>query len=394
MSSARGAGRTNNFDTLRLIFAVLVIFSHSYPLGRGSNDTEPLSVLTHGEMTFGSLSVWAFFIISGFLITQSWMRSPSPGKFLRRRVGRIYPGFIVAALFGALVIVPLAADPHTYVPVSLANFLWQTLRLQIFSFSPVFVHNASPNILNGSLWSVAFEFWCYLGVLLLGVTGMLRRRWLVVLIFAAVIGWHLYLAITGWVPGGKILGQIFGFPLFWAIVLPFFLAGAIFHLFGGPVLLRRPLFAVAAVLLIASNFIPHAYVVTLPTCGAYLLLGLAYLPLLHPLNLGRFGDFSYGTYLYAFPIEQLIVMHGGGSMTPAKLFFLAAPIALAAGALSWFLVERRFLSRGSVLKHEGLQAESAPSSRKTMNSGEPETVSSVVPASLPARKESYAETRI
>ena len=61
---------SNNFDSLRLIFAVMVIFSHSFPLTRGSNDTEPLSRLTFGQVNFGNVSVWSFFVISGFLITQ------------------------------------------------------------------------------------------------------------------------------------------------------------------------------------------------------------------------------------------------------------------------------------------------------------------------------------
>ncbi len=340
----------NSFDTLRLIFAVLVIFSHSFDLGRGSDKREPLYVLTHGQITFGNVSVWAFFVISGFLIAQSWTRSPKPLKFMKRRVARIYPGFIVAALLTALIVVPIAADPATRRPIAMGNFLLQTLRLQVFDTSPVFVHNAWPNALNGSLWSVPFEFWCYIGILVLGVTGLLLRRWLVVTLFAAVIAWHLYLSITGWMPGGKILGVIFGFPLFWAIVLPFFLAGSLFHLFGGTVLLRKPLLLAALALLIVSNFIPHALIVTLPVCGAYLLLGLAYLPLLRPLNLARFGDFSYGTYLYAFPIQQLIVKFAGGTMAPMKLFLLAAPLSVGIGALSWFVVERRFLTGSLSLK--------------------------------------------
>jgi peptidoglycan/LPS O-acetylase OafA/YrhL len=307
-------------------------------------------VLTHGQITFGNVSVWAFFVISGFLIAQSWTRSPNPLKFLKRRVARIYPGFIVAALLTALVVVPLAADPATRQPISIWNFVLQTLRLQVFNVSPVFVHNANPNALNGSLWSVPFEFWCYIGILLLGVTGILRRRWPVVAIFAAVIAWHVYLSTTGWIPGGKILGVVFGFPLFWAIVLPFFLAGSLFHLFGGTALFRKPLMITAFVILVASNFVPNGLIVTLPICGAYLLLGLAYLPLLRPLNLGRFGDFSYGTYLYAFPIQQLIVKFGGGGMAPLKLFLFAAPLSVGVGALSWFLVERHFLAHDSILK--------------------------------------------
>ena len=107
MSTTNNGSRhaDNSFDTLRLFFAVLVIFSHSFALGRGSDDTEPLFVLTHGQITSGNVSVWAFFVISGFLIAQSWTRSPNPLKFLKRRIARIYPGFIVAALLSALIAV-------------------------------------------------------------------------------------------------------------------------------------------------------------------------------------------------------------------------------------------------------------------------------------------------
>jgi len=354
----------NSFDTLRLFFAVLVILSHSYAIGRGSNDTEPLSVLTHTQVSFGGVGVWSFFVISGFLITQSWTRSPKSWKFLKKRIARIYPGFIVAALVSAFVVVPIAADPVTYHPVATWNFVLRTMRLVDFHFPPIFVHNARPNVLNGSLWSVPYEFWCYIGILLLGVSRIIQRRFLVVIIFIAAIAWHFYLVITGWMPGGKFLGLIFGFPFFWAIVLPFFLAGSLFHLFGGARLLRKPLMIAALGLLVVSNFIPNAYLVTLPVCGAYLVMGLGHLPLLRPLNLGRFGDFSYGTYLYAYPIQQLIVKCAGGAMEPLKLFLISAPLAVGAGVVSWFLVERHFLTRNSLLKHEGREMMRAPQRRE------------------------------
>lgn len=348
------AGSANNFDTLRLLFAVLVILSHSFPLTRGSNDTEPLSRLTLGQVTFGNISVWAFFVISGFLITRSWQRSPKVLKYLKRRVARIYPGFIVTAVVTALAIVPFAADPASYRPISLGQFLGHTLRLDTFPTSPVFVHNPGGGALNGSLWSVPYEFWCYLGVMTLGLAGLLQRRAWVVALFAAVVALHLYMDVSGWKPSGSVLGQIFGYPPFWATVLPYYLAGTIFQLYGGPQLLSRRLLAVAAGVVAVSVFIPHGLVVSLPVCGSYLLMGLAYLPWLHPLSLGRFGDFSYGTYLYAYPIQQLLVMRVHGNISPWLLFAEATPLTLGAGALSWFLVERHFLERNSVKRHEGM----------------------------------------
>jgi peptidoglycan/LPS O-acetylase OafA/YrhL len=319
--------------------------------------------LTHGQITFGNISVWAFFVISGFLITQSWQRTPKVVKYLKRRIGRIYPGFAVAGLLTAIIVVPIAADPATYHHVSPLSYLLNTLRLQIFKYPAVFMHNPQPNILNGSLWSVPYEFWCYIGVMLLGLAGLLRRRPVVIALFFLVIGLHLYMDISGWAPSGSILGQIFGYPPFWAAVLPFYLAGTIFQLYGGHKLLRLPLIGLAAVLLVASNFIPHGLIVTMPTCGAYLLMALAYLPSLHPLNLGRYGDFSYGTYLYAMPIQQLLILRAHGHISPWLLFVEATALTLVVGALSWFLVERHFLKRSSQLKHEGLlpaAQESAP----------------------------------
>lgn len=369
----------NNFDSLRLIFAILVILSHSFPLTRGSNDTEPLMQLTHGQITFGNISVWAFFAISGFLITQSWQRTPKIVKFMKRRVGRIYPGFAVAGLLTALIVVPIAADPATYLPISLQSYFLNTLRLQIFQYPALFMHNAQPNVLNGSLWSVAYEFWCYIGVMLLGLVGLLRRRPVVVVLFFLVIGLHLYMDISGWAPSGAILGQIFGYPPFWAAVLPFYLAGTLFQLYGGHKLLRLPFIGVAAALLIASNFIPHGLIVTVPTCGAYLLMALAYLPSLHPLNLGRYGDFSYGTYLYAMPIQQLLVLRVHGQLSPWLLFAEATPITILVGALSWFLVERHFLQRGSQLKHEGITSQE----RQNVPASHPTTGLSLTPDARP-----------
>ena len=58
--------RTNNFDFLRLIFASLVIITHSYALS-GATVYDPLARLTQGQMEFSYLGVHGFFIISGYL---------------------------------------------------------------------------------------------------------------------------------------------------------------------------------------------------------------------------------------------------------------------------------------------------------------------------------------
>ena len=334
---------SNNFDSLRLILALLVIFSHSYMVGRGSNLIEPLYVLTGGQLTLGYISVWGFFGISGFLITKSWLGSPSVWKFLRHRVGRIYPGFTVAALICAFLVIPIATSIQSIRQISPLHFILHTLRLNIWELPYAFDRNAFPNSVNSSLWSIPFEFWCYLMTLLMGLLGVLRWRHLLSLIFLGLLCGRLLFDMTGSQPHWPFLANIIGDLYTWFVVLPFFMAGMLFHLYGGPRLIRTPWVVLSAVVLVVSVAIPHALLFTMPICGVYLLMKLAYARSLNFLDLGRRGDFSYGVYLYAWPIQQLVVMKAGGALNPLLLFAVAAPSALLLGMLSWFLVERHFI---------------------------------------------------
>ena len=99
--------RSNNFDFLRFVLAVLVIFAHSFSLLHPEKITEPLYRITNSQMGFAYISVNLFFVISGFLITASWIRSQGPWDFLRKRVLRIYPAVAVMSLFCLFVVGPL-----------------------------------------------------------------------------------------------------------------------------------------------------------------------------------------------------------------------------------------------------------------------------------------------
>jgi peptidoglycan/LPS O-acetylase OafA/YrhL len=353
-----GDRRRNSFDSLRLLFAILVIFSHSYPLTLGDNAREPLAriaatpLVPGDEVTFGAIAVWAFFVLSGFLITKSWLRSSTAWSYLRKRFRRIYPGFLVAVVFCVLVQAGFT-DPGTQRFPGVWNVVWHSVRLQIFATPALFGSNPLPNIINGSLWSIPYEFWCYVGVLILGLAGLLKSRRWTVMLFVGVIAVHLWINYRRWLPvGSHLVGDTFGYPLNWMRILPFFLAGQFFAIAENRVELR-PTYAVACAILVGLAtpfpYLPH---IIYPAFGSYLLLYLAFSPALLPLNLGRWGDFSYGTYLYAFPMQQLLIHLFQRRLTPFELFLMATPLAVGAGALSWFVVERRFLSRESERKHE------------------------------------------
>ena len=340
--------KENNFDFLRLALAVLVIFSHSFPLGAGSELHEPLRVLTHGQMTLGAFAVDLFFVMSGFLIAGSAERSRGIGSYLKKRVARIYPAFIVSAVVMALVVLPVAggtfAEAHW--PARLMDFVLETLRLREFHVQGAFAHNPYPGVLNGSVWSIQYEFWCYLGVAMMAAVGLLKRRGWVLACFVASLVISVAFQMQGWVLGGKLAGEVLGPPQLWARLLPFYLAGVVFYLFRGRVRLHVLGAVLAVVTLFAACWVHVGWAAVFPVAGTYLVFYVAFAKWIPMQRVGRFGDFSYGTYLYAFPIEQLLMMKFGHAVAPWLLFAIATPLTLLAAAVSWYAVERRFLRPG------------------------------------------------
>ena len=352
-------GHDNNFDFLRLFWAVLVLFSHCFALRQGGNSREPLAVLTNGQTTFGSLAVDAFFVISGFLITQSWLRSKGIADYLRKRALRIYPGFLVAALFCAVIVGPLASDSvaaylHGFHLKVAARFVWSVLTLSQLMLPPVFMHLPSHGEINGSLWTIRYEFWCYLLVGALGMLGMLKRREAIAGLFLAVLLLHTAQewSYPGIGQGNDVLkaGLLHGLeiPLLgnldrWPRLLAFYLAGAVCFLYRERIP-RSPRLAVASVLLLALC-VRWGLNAMLPLCGTYLLLYAAGSPHHIGKALTRRADLSYGIYLYAYPVQQLLIQYLGVQINPFVLFVLAVPTVAAIAWLSWILVEKPALLR-------------------------------------------------
>jgi peptidoglycan/LPS O-acetylase OafA/YrhL len=340
------SGRANNFDVLRLVLAVMVIFSHSFPLLWGDNSHEPLMRLTGGQITAGELAVAGFFILSGFLITKSWLQSAGLKDYLRRRVLRIYPGWLAAVAFGAFVVCPLAvARPSEYWrEFALTTFATAALNLQHLEPRDLFPGNPFP-ALNGSLWSIRYEFLCYLGVAALGLLGALRRRSVVLLAFLAWFTIYALQVQLGLKIPGSRLGWIYGYPPFWPRLATCFLAGALFYLYRDRIVYSGRLFAASVVGLAVLAAVPglKGLALAVPVLGSYAFFFLGFLPIERLHGFARRGDLSYGTYLYAFPVQQLVVYNLGTSLHPLALFLIATPLTAVLAVLSWTFVEKPFL---------------------------------------------------
>ncbi len=350
----------NNFDLIRIGMAILVVWSHAYALYLGSESTEPLSRLTNGTINSGNLGVYVFFMVSGFLITQSFDRSSSPWSFLKKRLLRIYPGYLVAVAICAFLIIPACASV-TYTVQTVAKTIGLNLLLQGWFVVHPFSHNPESAV-NGSLWSIPYEFWCYLGVLALGLTGLLgiqRRHWLLI-VFAATLLVRAWLEVTGRKPGGGLIGAIIGWPYQWFKMLPCFLGGMLVHRYRD-VVPRRLWIALGGVLAVASlSWLPihEAWKTALvgiafPPAVTYCVFYFAFARQF--LNAGKYGDFSYGTYLYAFPIEQILRATYGNNIPFYIYVQLSILLSICAGIVSWYCVERWFTlkkteTKGRVLR--------------------------------------------
>jgi len=349
---------SNNFDLIRICMALLVVVSHSYALYRGSELGEPLSRLTQSTINSGNLGVYVFFMVSGYLITQSFNHSKSYWSYLKKRIARIHPGFIVATSLCGFVIVPIFSQTAHFTPWLVMKALVLNLLLQgFFVDNSTFSHNLVTAV-NGSLWSIPYEFWCYLGVLALGIVGLMKskRRVVIAVLCFAVMATGFWLEVTGRKPGGGVIGTIIGWPYLWFKVLPCFLAGMLVHQYR-EILPRRLwlLITAAALVLIAANLpLPQPWKTAVvgflfPPCAAYAVFYLAFMRQIA--DGARFGDFSYGTYLYAFPVQQ-ILLACFGQRIPFLLFILISMVlSLGAGIVSWFTVERWFLSRQRRTRH-------------------------------------------
>ncbi len=324
-------GRDNNFQLIRFLSATAVIVFHCYAL-TGRLALEPVALLLGNEST-GSIGVKSFFVVSGFLVTRSFIERGSLRAFLAARVLRIYPALIVATLFSvavaawssAIALPAFLADPltHRYV---LGNGLgWRTE----FVLPGAFPDNPFPHGVNGSLWTIPIEIRMYLFCAAFGVLGLLNRRFSFNVALAALI------AFFAWQPELLPIEPANEYARGFAMN---FAAGAFACVHRDRIALH-PGAAALAVALMAWNPGGVGTGPLMVPLLAYALLVLAYHPQMRFSAFNRLGDYSYGLYLYAFPIQQALVLLNR-DITPWRLFALALPLTLAVAALSWHGVEK------------------------------------------------------
>jgi len=319
----------NNFNFLRLLFASLVVFSHSYALLLGPGHSDPVaSWLLNSQMDLGGIAVEGFFAISGFLVTQSWLNSKGVGSYCLKRILRVVPGYCASFVFCLAVILPLiGASPLAYLRGYSASAWIDVFTLGIAHGTP-FIRV----VLNGVLWTIPYEMRCYLVIAVLGVLGDLKQeaRRVPPLLFLGTFLWYNHLHIIELAnPNLSISAP--------ARIVTFFFAGATAYLFRKSIPINRPALITA---LLATAFACHAGLSwILPFSGTYLLFYLGTHSKLQFPPFRKPMDLSYGIYLYGFPIQQVLIYHFRAHLTPMLLFSCALSLASLLGFFSWKFIE-------------------------------------------------------
>lgn len=334
-------GRNNNFNLIRFIAAFLVLVSHSYALTLGSGEYEPL-VASLG-FSLGAIAVDVFFVTSGYLVAASLFRGRSIKSFIVSRVLRIYPALLVVITISIFLIGPffttLPLDHYFSDPQTYTHFFKNVTLLFGVEYQLPGVFESAPyaDAVNGSLWTLPYEIRLYCVLAVLGFLSIILSSYtsfknipslFLTLTFCAVI-FNTYIQLTGLdIPQRKLLH-----------LFSVFFTGTTLYLTRDCIPLNKLLASTAGVALLITTFFSDAFFVVYVIALPYLTLYLAYKITGPILKFNQLGDLSYGIYIFAFPIQQMIMLLQPETGV-AGLMIKASFFTLICAALSWHLIEK------------------------------------------------------
>ena len=321
--------RTNALNAVRLALAVGVILWHSVPLTGNELHFSP------AKQILGNVFVDGFFAISGFLILASWTRHPRWWWYLQARILRIMPAYYVCLISTAAIFAPLSlllmgnrytdATASSSVSYVMANSM---LKMRQYGISGTLTNVPYPNVWNGSLWTLWWEFLCYLGILALGVTRLLKFRGTLPIAFALAMGAEILLKID--LTGNNFVNTA---PRFATM----FLAGSLVFQYRSKLPVSGTLVGAAFAIIVLSSVLPdYRIVAALPLAYALICAGA----MMKSKRLVLRNDVSYGIYIYAFPTQQIVATLSGQGLGIFGFFVVSTLATVPIAAASWFSIER------------------------------------------------------
>lgn len=344
--------KRNSFDLSRFFLASFVIYSHSYPLlyGVAAGNFDILFRFSNGQVDFGAFAVNSFFVISGFLVLQSLLSSNSIHKYLANRSLRIFPALLSCLVLTSFILGPFITNLpiNQYLwgaeGVSPFRYLFSNITFSLFSttFSirDLFAQNPYPSSVNGSLWTLEFEFGSYLLLIVLYIFGIIKHKRLfgLLTIFNAVLlilynNYNLVpfnLPPSWWILSSGVYGSLIRLQFY-------FTAGCFIYLYKDRLIYSTKYILLGVFVLLVSLKSGHfndLALIFLP----YIVIGISIRSKIKLFT--KYGDFSYGIYVYAYPIEQLMVKYYRNDLNAIRLTIYSFLLTLIISVLSWNIIEK------------------------------------------------------
>ncbi|WP_258103904.1 acyltransferase [Marinoscillum sp. MHG1-6] len=330
-------GYSNSFTAIRLLAAFFVVFSHSFDL---LGQPEPFEGLT--GMKLSKVGLWIFFSISGYLITGSATHSNNIKSYILKRAIRIFPALVIVVLICFLILGPILSlipfDEYYRLNSSWAYLKNILLFRNVYSIPGVFEDNPAGSGINGSLWTLAYEFTLYI---LAGAYLIIdKKRIMSYCLF-------IFLVMSSFYFVGKVY-PLLTVPALYLNVKHLAEFGILF--FIGSLIYQSNRFSIhktnwkiavcMVVFLSGLLFIQMNEIVLFLFCPIVLIIGLRETWFT---KLDNLGDISYGVYLYAFPIQQTLIFFFYPNISVWVLFILSMFLSSVLGYLSWIFVEHPVL---------------------------------------------------
>lgn len=332
--------KNNNFDFLRVLFALFVVIAHSYPLSGSSITNQLIYQWTNGQIELSNIGLNGFFIISGYLIFKSLERCTTIYNYLWKRILRLFPALFIVLLL-TILLAPLVYENQiaynknnevlTYLPRNLSLYNLQ------FGINGIFESNPHPKAINGSLWTICYEFTLYL---ILSVLFFIKSRYIRLSIL--LIGFIFMLFCYNFLMEKYGAIYIFGMQVLHFFNLgTFFIAGSLLAVVNFEII-KYKFFAfvfIFILVLIALHFNLYDHIKHILLTLLVLLFGLMAINPIDKINV--IGDISYGVYIYSFPIQQTLMYCL--KLNTIALIISSVLISILFGYFSWHLIEKRML---------------------------------------------------
>ncbi len=333
--------RNNALNLFRLVLAASVFVSHSFSIT--ASGPEP----TWANESVGGWAVIGFFVISGYLITASRIRS-TMGAYLVQRIARIFPAFLVCMIITAAVFAPVAylhqngtLSGYLTTPNTPLNYVFANagLRITDFSIAGTLATVPYPMAWNGPLWTLYYEFIAYLIVGFAAVFAFVRKTpWPIAVMFAITVALRINLDKLNMLTGGN------GDAVLLTKLVPYFLGGALVYMLRDRIPLRwwlaLPSLVVGAV--VANTWTAWGGQLAAPLFAIGIFWFASWCP--SPAFIQK-NDVSYGLYIYAWPVQQMLALAGFHERGLVMFNVATALIALVLASASWFLLERPVMQR-------------------------------------------------